>query len=293
MTAVIEQQTVITEPGVYPGIADDDYHRDRLTTEPTLSASGAKKLLPPNCPAIFKWERDNPPAPKKEFDFGHAAHRLCLGAGLDIEVIDAPDWRTKAAKEAAEDARTRGFVPLLPHDMERIDAMAQALRAHPIASRLLQPGTGTPEASLYWREPVTNVMRRGRLDWLPDNASSLGRLLITDYKTCNDPNPAAFAAAAARYRYHLQAATYIEGVTTLGLAEEAVLLFIAQAKEPPYLVAVYELDQTALRIGRALNRRAVDLFVECQTRDEWPGYADDIEQLSLPRWAEYEIEETR
>jgi hypothetical protein len=50
---------LITEPGVYD-IAEDHYHADPVPGG-SLSNSGAKKLLPPSCPAKFAYEREHPP----------------------------------------------------------------------------------------------------------------------------------------------------------------------------------------------------------------------------------------
>src|SRR3954471_5458063 len=116
MTALIESTSVVvTEPGVYPDIPELAYHAD-CVSEGSLSCSGAKKLLPPSCPALFKWERENPPPPKRQFDFGHAAHKLVLGVGPELVGVDAPDWRTNAAKAQRDEARARGAVPLLVHE---------------------------------------------------------------------------------------------------------------------------------------------------------------------------------
>lgn len=292
MIAAVESSAYLVDgPGVYPEIPDDVYHADAACEEITLSASGAKKLLPPSCPAMFKWELDNPPAPKRQFDFGHAAHKLVLGVGLDVVVIDAENYRTKAAQKAQKEAHAQGKAPLLRAEWETVQAMAAALREHPVASAVLRPDAGAPEVSLYWRDTVTSVLRRARLDWLPHEPTALDRLIVTDYKTAADADPRGFASAAARYRYHLSAATYIEAVRALELAEDLAFLFIVQSKEPPHLVSVVELDHEALQIGRALNRRAVDTFAACMTTDTWPAWSEDVVRVSLPRWAAYEAAE--
>jgi hypothetical protein len=42
-----------------------------------------------------------------KFDVGNIAHKLMLGRGKDIVVLDFDDWRTKAAKERARRRRGR------------------------------------------------------------------------------------------------------------------------------------------------------------------------------------------
>ena len=122
----------ITEPGVYD-LDADTYHADPVAGG-ALSHSGIKKILPPSCPALFKWWRDHPTTHKQEFDFGHAAHKLILGKGAQIAEIDAANYLTKKAKEAKAKAYDDGHIPMLPHEHEVAKAMAAKIfeigRAH-------------------------------------------------------------------------------------------------------------------------------------------------------------------
>lgn len=279
MTAVADV-TVITDPGVYT-IPDGVYHADPVPQR-SLSSSGARKLLPPSCPAKFQHERENRPPSKPHFDMGHAAHKLVLGSGPEIVAVDADDWRTKAAKEARDAAYAEGKTPLLAGDVEIVEAMAQAIRQHPVASALFNPDHGDPEQSLFWTDEPTGTTLRARLDWLPTPRD--GRLIIPDYKTTTSALPAAFAKSCANYGYSQQAAWYLDAIRALNLAEESAFVFVAQEKTAPYLVTVIELDADALRIGRALNRLAIDLYADCTANDTWPGYSDDVVHLSLPTW---------
>jgi hypothetical protein len=279
--------TTAFKPGVYT-MAEAEYHADPVPAG-SLSASGAKKLLPPYCPAIFKWEHDNGRAEKRVFDFGHAAHSEVLGVGMDLTIIDAPDYKTKAAQEAKKDAYAAGKVPLLASEYVQVKAMAEALRRHPVAAALLDPDSGTAEASLFWTDDASGITRRARLDWLPNSVGT--RMIIPDYKTAPSANPEAFTKSAANFGYHMQEAWYRDAVVALGLAEDPAFVFIVQEKTAPYLVSVVELDTTALRIGRYLNRKAIDVYAECVATDTWPGYTDDVALISLPRWYERTFEE--
>lgn len=267
---------MITEPGVYEMTADE-YH-----AHPALSSSGARQLVT-SCPARFKWARDHEQPPKRVFDFGHAAHRAVLGDGLEIVVVDADDWRTKAAREERDAAYDEGKVPLLPDEYLTVQMMAQALLDH---SAALYATRGKPEQSLFAQDAATSVWLRARLDWLPDPSDE--RMTLIDYKTTLSAEPGAFARSVAKFGYYQQAAWYIDLVTTLGIADDPRFLFIAQEKTPPYLITVFELDEQALRIGRALNRDAINTFADCTARDEWPGYANEVATISLPAWMDYE-----
>lgn len=277
-------QAGITEPGVYQMDADT-YHADPVAGG-SLSSSGARRLLPPSCPAKFRYEQENGTPPKREFDLGHAAHRLVLGAGPEFEVIDAADYRSKAARQQRDEARQAGRVPLLKAEHEQVKAMAEALRQHPVASALFTPGRGNPEQTLVWRDGPTGVMRRARFDWLPPER---GRLIIPDYKTCHSADPEALRKAVHQHGYHQQADWYRAGAQALGLAgDDCAFVFVCQEKTPPYLVTIVELDATAMRIGAIRNRRAIDIYAHCRATGIWPAYVDGIALLSLPPWAEQE-----
>jgi hypothetical protein len=263
----------------------DEYHADPVPGG-SLSSSGARKLLPPNCPALFHHERQHGRPPKRELDLGHAAHKLVLGVGPDLVVVDASDWRTKAAQDKRDEARATGAVPLLRAEWEQLKAMAEALRAHPVASALFAPGRGKPEQALIWQDGPTGVWRRALLDWLPAQVAGW-RLIVPDYKTTRDADPESIARAVHTYGYHQQAAWYLDGVKALGLhGQEPAFVFVFQEKTAPYLVTVVELDALALRIGAARNRRALETYARCTAEDRWPGYSDAVESICLPAWAE-------
>ncbi|GLY21665.1 PD-(D/E)XK nuclease-like domain-containing protein [Micromonospora sp. NBRC 101691] len=288
MTTATEQ--AIIEPGVYAGITDTAYHRDPVPGG-SLSSSGARRLLPPSCPALFRHWQDNPQPPKREFDLGHAAHTLVLGAGPQIVEIEHDSWRTSAAKDAAAEARDAGKVPLLTKDYEVVQAMAAALRAHPTAAALLRPEGGRPELSAFWIDPETRIWCRLRTDWL--DVSRPGRLIVPDYKTCASAAPDDLQRAIWDHGYHQQADWYLGGLRALGLAaEDSQFVFIFQEKRAPYLVTVAQPDPFAMRIGAHLNREARHLYLECMTSGRWPGYTDDVALISLPGWVErqYEME---
>jgi hypothetical protein len=271
---------VVTEPGIYEMTAEQ-YHADPVPGG-SLSSSGARKLL--ECPAKFDHERRHGRPPKKEFDFGHAAHKLVLGAGPELRHVKHPNLLTKAAKAERDAAYVDGAVPLLTADWEKVHAMADAIRADRVASRLLDPWHGRPEQALFWRDERSGVMRRALLDWLPDRGP--GRMIVPDYKTTTSCADDAIEKTVNTYGYHQQAPWYLDGVGALDLAADPQFVFIFQEKTAPFLVRVVQLSPNAMRIGRHLNRKAIATWQACTASGQWPGYSDDIDVISLPAWAE-------
>lgn len=272
--------------GVIDGMPDETYHQ-----HPALSNSGAKRLLPPSCPALFKHWRDNPQPHKKEFDFGKAAHRMVLGEGPDFVVVDHTDWRTNDAKQKRAEAYAAGTTPLLVHEYQQVREMAEALRRHPLAARLLQPGSGKAEQSLFALDGEHDVRLRGRLDWLPNRTGR--RLLVADYKSSVSAEPGHIERAIQNYGYGRQAAWYLDLLDVLGLAPDgAAFMFIVQEKAAPYLVTVAAVDDEVLYWGRTQNRQAIATYRRCLDEDRWPGYCnDDVVTIGMPRWAVRQLED--
>jgi hypothetical protein len=251
-----------------------------------LSSTEARLLL--ECPARFRWHKDNGGTVSAEFDFGHAAHELVLGVGGGIVIVDADDWRTKDARAARDEARANGQAPILARDYSTVERMAAQIRAHPIATQLLNAGVGRAEQALVWLDG--DVWRRALVDWLPDPPKS-GRLIVSDYKTSPSADPRAFSKSVANFGYHQQAAWYLDGIHALCGVTDAAFVFIVQEKFAPYLVTVCELDPYALTIGQQRNRWAIDVYRRCRETGVWPGYSENVELVELPRWAAIQHEE--
>ena len=278
------RRAIITEPGVYE-IPFEDYMSDPVPGG-SLSNSEAKHLMKPKgCPARFRWEKDHKRPTKKEFELGTAAHALILGTGPALHEIDAENMRTNKAKQEAEDARADGMIPLLPHEYRMVLDMEKALRSHPVASVLLSPERGDVEQSLFWRDPATGVMRRGRLDHLAHPTYS--RTILVDYKSCVSADEESCSKALWNFGYAGQAATYTDGAIALGRASaDAAYMIVFQEKTAPYLVHVFEVDAMAMEIARTLNREALETYADCVAKDRWPGWEGDPDLLGVPAYIE-------
>ncbi|MGV9756987.1 PD-(D/E)XK nuclease-like domain-containing protein [Streptomyces tricolor] len=271
-------------PAAGPVIRDDltaeQYHADRTS----ISSSGLRALLPPGCPAQFKYDRDNPRPPKKEFDFGHVSHKLVLGEGSQVEIVEYPDWRTLDARDQRDAAHAEGRIPILSKDYEVAEAMADAVRRHPIAGPLFQPGTGRAELSIFWTDQETGVRCRIRPDWLKELP---GLALCADYKSCRDANPEAVSRAIRDYSYHQQDALYVDGIWAALDPTDVRMIFVFQSKTPPYLITVRELAQQDRDIGRARNQHALRLYADCERTGIWPdwtGPVTEIPTISMPSY---------
>lgn len=259
-------------------IPESTYHAD-----PALSSTTARRILPPGCPALAHWERTHP-VHKDTYDIGTVAHTLTLGVGHRIHVVDAPDWRSKAAQQEKTTARELGLTPILRAQYDAAQRMAEAVHQHPIAAAILNPDHGAPERATVWDDPTTGVRCRALLDWYP-TSTGWGRPIAADLKTTTSAAPSAIAKAVAAYGYQQQADFYLRGLAANGVPD-AAFLFLFVEKDPPHLVTVVELDAEALTDGNHRNTQALHLWQHCTTTGTWPGHNDTgIALVGLPKWA--------
>lgn len=227
-------------------------------------------------PAHYLYAVTHPSESTPAMEFGTAAHKFILEQESFFEdYVIAPevDRRTKAGKAAwAEFMESLGDRSVIkPADFEVIQAMDEAVKAHPTAAALLK--TGQHEVPIEWTDPETGEPCKCRPDCLTEYG---GYKYIVDYKTTNSCEDGHFERACRTYGYKLQAAMYTEGVFAETL-ESYRFAFVAQEKNPPYAVRVYFCDQGFIDEGREQFQDLIKLYHLCKTAGQWPGY--DNEEL--------------
>ena len=276
---------MISQPGIY-NISLEDYHDDPCII-PSLSRSTIKDLLSRSPGhAWFNHPRLNPNFKKdegeKKFDIGQASHSLLL-EGLDnAQAILADDWRTKAAKEARDKARSEGKIPLLFHQFEEVGKMVESANRQIKTCQELRiidlQADGDSESSYFWQEDETWL--RVRPDWI-----SKDHKLIIDYKTTGiSVNPSELGRFIVNMGYDIQAALYSRGVKTIH-GVEPKFIFIFQETEEPYFCSFIGLPPEFMEMGKQKIEYGLFLWQECMERNEWPGYPDRICYPDVPAWA--------
>lgn len=269
--------------GLHDNIDELEYHADRST----LSQSGIKVLL--QAPALFKYQLDNPPPPKRHYDLGSVAHSIVLGVGAQPEAVhrydaktgedlgEADDMRSPSTRAHADQIRAAGNIPLLRKEVAQAEAMAESLDRHRLAMELL--ADGAPEMTMYAEHEPTGIMCRGRVDWLTPE-------LLVDLKTTDTADPDQFGKKANSYGYHIQNAMYVDLARLLGHPAKA-FAFVLIEKTPPYLVEVVQLGAPSIRYGRKEYTRGLEILRDCREVDLWPSYSDDdtYRIVNIPDWA--------
>jgi len=273
---------VTLTPGVYQ-IPAALYHADPCP-EPSLSCSIIKLIcLESPAHAWAAHPRLNPqyaPENGEHFDIGTAAHAVLLEGEAAVTIIDAPDWRTNAAKASRELARIEGRVPLLAKTWADVQAMVKATRAQ--LDRHKDGGAemftaGEPERTLIWQED--GIWCRARLDWLRAGA-------IDDFKTTGaSANPDAWTRAMFNAGTDIQVAWYLRGLKAIS-GEDVTFRFAVQETYPPYVLAVIGLGPDALMLAEKKLLYALEVWRRCLKKRDWFGYPRRTCYATLPPWHE-------
>ena len=251
---------------------------------PSLSSTGARRIL--QSPSLYRHEADHPETATDAMDIGSVAHKRILGVGSDVRIVDARDWRTKAAQTARNEGRADGLVVVHRGQLRGTGAMARAVRRHSLAARILDGAA--KEVSGWWVDPETGVCCRMRIDALHPRA-------VVDVKTTAVTPDEWVRIHVARYGYHIQAAWYLDGHEAI-TGQRLPFLWVLVRSAPPHDVWVVDLADVDINLGRERAREARALYAECASLDDWPeagrapGEQPDVLHLSLPGWMHRERE---
>jgi hypothetical protein len=253
-------------------------------------------------PAHVKEEMDNPKAPTPDMMFGTACHTALLEPHLLASTVSVSDQCsaitgkgercTQTGKYRSPDGQwfcgtkghNRGLYPepsgvrLSSEDFARCQLVAQSVMRHPQAKALIEAAAGEIENSIFWTDPASGANCKMRSDmW----AAQFG--VIVDFKTAASASPKSFQYSIKDYGYARQAAMNLRGANAAGL-DATTFAFICAEKNPPFAVAIYEINAISLAIAEREINEALPRYAECERTGIWPGYSDRIEMISLPEW---------
>ena len=273
--------------GIHHAVPEATY-RNEPGSVPALSQSIAKILLAKSpAHAWLAHPRLNPawkPDGDTKFDVGNTVHKLMLGRGREIVVVDADDWRTKIAKEARDAALAEHKLAVLPHTMERAEAMVEAAR-----SQLRARGYGTdwdPDKDcgevVVRAQAETGHWLTAMIDWLPSTTR------IWDWKTsAMSVHPDNLGRLMASGDWPLQAAMHerILNIIDPGNIGRREHRFVAQEITPPYALSVVRMTEAHMTVGRVQVARAEAIWARCMATDTWPPYPVEDQLPEYPAWA--------
>ncbi len=274
-----------------------DYHSDIGSEKPRLSSSTAKLLIDASPlhawqfhPRLGKLQRERTDA----LDNGSLIHALVLGKGEEkIAVLDFPDFKTKAAREARDAAREAGKVVVKASDYEAARETADILKERMAGYKdnYFPNGIvfdGESEVKVEWSEETTKgrapVLCRGMIDHLTRNGYGP---LILELKTIRSASLKAISRDSNEYGYDLQETSYRSAVEHLRpeLVGRVDVVFLFCETEPPFAVTPVRQDGYFREMGEQKWKRACRVWGRCLRTDVWPAYVTRIATVEPPAWA--------
>jgi hypothetical protein len=269
-------------------LPEEEYH-----SRPELSSTGARLLLPEykGSPKKYQWSLTHRRT-SRAFDLGHAVHAKVLGVGLGIVTYPdehlTPSGNPSTKKETltwADEQRTAGFTIVSPQEAQAVDAMAEAVLAHPIASAIFEVSEHR-EASVF--SEIDGVPVRARFDAL--SGETKRGIYGVDLKTTDDATRLGAERSVSKWGYDFQQAWYEDVYEASEGRPIDNFYFVCLEKSGPYEVAVFGVSEMWKQMGRTKGAEARRVYRECVESGQWPGYAEEIQFLDPPAWAVIEHE---
>jgi hypothetical protein len=227
-------------------------------------------------PKHYHYRLTTPRESSPAMDLGRLIHSCVLEPERVVEHYAVWEGGRRGTKaHEAWLAENVGKEPTTAADMEKAQAIAASVWAHPAARRVLR--AGRVEVPLRWTDPRTHMRCKGRPDHIRGGA-------LTDLKSTKSIEPRAFGRSVEAFGMHAQMAFYRRGMDTLGMAQGPVRL-IAVEQEPPHEVAVYVLDPEVLYAGELLIDKLLREVKTWRSRRRWPGRFEEEVALDFPVWA--------
>lgn len=253
-------------------VDNDSYHLG-----PGISRSSLDKIK--KSPAHYLASKDAPMDQTPALIFGQALHDALLSPDVFAANYafrpEGMDGRSKAYKDWA--TQNEGKILLKDEEKQAINGILKSIHAHPIASQFFKDGE--PERAVYWNDPITGLLCKCKPDWLRNDA------LVVDIKTTIDASYEEFSKSIYNYGYHRQAAWYVDGIEESLGRKIQNFVTLACEKEPPFAVALYDIDDGSLDKGREEYRKLLDRLTICQQKGEWPSYPIEVQSIAIPHWA--------
>ena len=216
-------------------------------------------------PEYFKHMYDNQQSPTPAMKLGSAIHMMILEPMKFTQhyaIQPKFDKRTKQGKiDSAEFEKQNQFKTIISEsDYALCEQICFTAMRDDTVSKLLQ--NGEAEKIITWTNKSYDVKCKGMLDYHRDN-------MIIDIKTTKDCSYNGFMKSMRQYKYHKQAAFYMDAV------KADRFFIIAIEKTAPFAINIFELGDDMIEEGRDMYNSELEIYKYCMDNDYWPGTGYD------------------
>lgn len=243
--------------------------RPALIDPATVPARFSTLKMFSQSPLHFWWACQNQFEETLSTRLGSGAHAILFAQPYTVWTGKVRNGKVWDKFEADHD----GELILNQRELEQSQAMADAIRSHPTASRLLfTPGT-VLEQRIDW-EWQGRAFRS-----TPDAAN---RTTCVDLKCLRSSDPDKVMWQSAKMFYNAQAALYRRALNSTGQHNIKENYLVVVENKAPWPVTVLRFTDTALEAGE----RSLCLWMEqlraCEASGVYPGYTNAIVDLEVP-----------
>jgi exodeoxyribonuclease VIII len=244
--------------GVYEDLPEEEYHADDAlgsTDIKTLSQSTEKFFYRKNTPDSFS-----------------STSSLVLGSAIHSLILDGFEeffrkFKIRKKPRGKEFMGTGNSI-LTKEDWKKIAIWYRKLKNHPASKEILENKNIKTELSYFWEQE--GVRYKCRFDILINNR------LIVDLKTIQNPYDnfdKGLNLHIAKYRYHLQAQHYLNGLKSmqkeLSIDKSPMFVFLFIEKSLPFRVGRKILAEDILSTAQQEIEAAITKYQEAKDNNYW------------------------
>lgn len=282
------------EVGLHDNVPAAVYHAD-CCPSPSLSSGVLRTLLGKSIEHAALEHAKLGGASKEQtpaMGLGSIVHALLAGESSDLVVGTYDNYKTAAARDWRDSIEASGKTPVLERDLDDARPIVKAVQDKASLGCDNDPFVdfGRSEVTAIWKEG--DAYCRARYDRLVVDPN--GYADIWDFKTTTDVSPDAIRRAIVKYGYHIQAAFYLRGLTTLlpKYAGRTSFMFVFVETAPPYAVRRVVLSASFLEIGKREVSDGIAQWKHALATNQFAAPNRDTLTIEPPAFLEFDDEIT-
>ena len=261
-----------TQTGIFEDVPDAEYraidaHGSSVVKAAAMLSAAHASVKTPDSPAMFK---------------GRLAHCMFLEpdqVDLRYERQLAGHGASKAVKEDKARIIEAGKTPVSTSDWNGVDGAVTAARKSPVISSILD--SGAPEVTIVWKDKLSGLMCKARVDWLDMKGRVAFDLKTTS--TFGGAAPGVWTRQVRRYGLGIQAVHYLDGLSQL-TGQLWDWRWIALELVPPFGHAIFEPDHDVYADGLNGWRRGLSRLKESEVAGCNLAWPQRTYKVSLDGW---------
>lgn len=214
--------------------------------------------------------------------FGEAFHKFTLERESFFEefaVSESSDRRSAAYKKTRTEHPTKKILTL--DDFQKIERMAEKITSNPTIKKLWNK---PHQKELSFFGELDGIPVKCRFDFITEDGWAI------DFKKCQDASEEGVQKATVNYNYQLQAVFYQRVYESVLKQPLKGFIFAFVEENSPHLHSLFALESGSFEIAQGQLDHLLKKYQHCKKTNNFHGYVEDIQILSLPVWFANKIE---